>query len=316
MNNTFMLFFVAIITAAVISIGQALYWAYMARQEREQEELLRRLTGGSAEEMQASILRQQENDATAAALGSLGAKVNLLIVASDSPLSVAGVLTRMGVLFVVGMFGGYLILGVAGLILAIPAAYMPYFYLDYTAKARANALVSQLPDALDLMGRSLQAGVGLNDAFKLVAEEMPMPVAQEFGRVFEEVRFGRDYREAFHKMLDRNPGVFDLRLMVSSVLLQRETGGNLIEILENISTMIRARFGFHAKVRAMTAEAKFSAMVLGGLPFAVIMLLVLSSPEYLRPLQEEMLGKIIVAIDCMLYGGGIMIMRDMINVKV
>ena len=84
MGNTFVLFIVAIITAAVISIGQALYWAYMARQEREQEELLRRLTGGSAEEMQASLLRQQENDATAAALGSLGAKVNLLIIASVS----------------------------------------------------------------------------------------------------------------------------------------------------------------------------------------------------------------------------------------
>lgn len=316
MGNTFVLFIVAIITAAVISIGQALYWAYMARQEREQEELLRRLTGGSAEEMQASLLRQQENDATAAALGSFGAKVNLLIIASDSPLSVAAVLTRMGVLFVVGMLGGFLVLGPAGLVFGLPASYLPYFMLDYTAKARADKLVSQLPDALDLMGRSLQAGVGLNDAFKLVAEEMPLPVAQEFGRVFEEVRFGRDYREAFHKMLDRNPGVFDLRLMVSSVLLQRETGGNLIEILENISSMIRARFGFQAKVRAMTAEAKFSAFVLGGLPFAVIMLLIVSSPEYLAPLQEELLGNVIVAIDVMLYGGGILIMRDMINVQV
>ena len=85
------------------------------------------------------------------------------------------------------------------------------------------------------MARALQAGVGLNDAFRLVAEEMPMPIAGEFGRVFEEVRFGRDYREAFEKMLDRNPGVFDLRLFVSSILLQRETGGNLIEILENIA---------------------------------------------------------------------------------
>ena len=169
---------------------------------------------------------------------------------------------------------------------------------------------------MDLMARSLQAGVGLNDAFRLVAEEMPLPIAGEFGRVFEEVRFGRDYREAFHKMLDRNPGVFDLRLMVSSILLQRETGGNLIEILENIGNTVRARFGFHAKVRAMTAEAKFSALVLGGLPLGVIVMLMVMSPEYLHPLLEDPLGNVIMLIDFIMYGGGIMIMRDMTKVEV
>jgi len=166
------------------------------------------------------------------------------------------------------------------------------------------------------MSRSLQAGLGLNDAFKLVAEEMPMPVAGEFGRVFEEVRFGRDYREAFGKMIDRNPGIFDLRLMVSSILLQRETGGNLIEILENIAGTIRARFGFQAKVRAMTAEAKFSALILGSLPMGVMAILTVSNPDYLNPLFEDRIGNFIIAIDLFMYGMGIMIMRDMIDVKV
>jgi tight adherence protein B len=125
------------------------------------------------------------------------------------------------------------------MLLGVVLAYLPWIIIKRQATKRANSLVAQLPDSLELMSRSLQAGLGLNDAFRLVAEEMPMPIAAEFGRVFEEVRFGRDYRESFQNMLDRNPDVFDLRLMVSSVLLQRETGGNLIEILENIAETIR-----------------------------------------------------------------------------
>lgn len=316
MPQTALLVILAVVFTAVLSVVQGLYWAYVARQEREQEELLRRLTGGSGDVIQESLVREQQNDAAAKALGGFGAKIQEAITASDSQLSVSTVAIRMMVMGVVGMLGGLYFVGVPGAILAVPAGYLPYFILRNAADTRGRELVSQLPDALDLMARSLTAGVGLNDSFRLVAEEMPLPIAAEFGRVFEEVRFGRDYREAFHKMLDRNPGVFDLRLFVSSVLLQRETGGNLIEILENIATTIRARFGFQAKVRAMTAEAKFSAIVLGSLPGGVIVILMVTNPQYLDPLYTDPLGKVIVAFDIMMYGGGIMIMRDMTNVEV
>lgn len=316
MPQTVLLMILAVVFTAVLSVVQGLYWAYVARQEREQEELLRRLTGGGGEVIQESLVREQQNDAAAKALGGFGARIQEAIIASDSQLTVSGVAIRMLALGVVGVGVGLLVVGPPGILLGGVAAYVPYAVLRYQADNRAKELVSQLPDALDLMARSLQAGVGLNDSFRLVAEEMPLPVAGEFGRVFEEVRFGRDYREAFHKMLDRNPGVFDLRLMVSSILLQRETGGNLIEILENIATTIRARFGFQAKVRAMTAEAKFSAIVLGGLPLGVIMILMVTNPTYLNPLMEDTVGNMIIAFDILMYGSGIMIMRDLTNVEV
>lgn len=317
MPQSILLMLLAVVFTAVLAVVQGLYWAYVARQEREAEELLRRLTGGSAEEIQESLIREQQNDAAAKALGGFGARIQHAIIAADSQLTVSGVATRMLGGAAVGAIVGFLLMrNPAGLILAVPAGYLPYMLLVNAGKARAQALVSQLPDALDLMARSLQAGVGLNDSFRMVAEEMPLPIAGEFGRVFEEVRFGRDYREAFHKMIDRNPGVFDLRLFVSSVLLQRETGGNLIEILENISNTIRARFGFQAKVRAMTSEAKFSAIVLGGLPGAVITLLTLTSPDYLTPLFEDPIGNFIVVIDIIMYGTGTMIMRDLTDVQV
>jgi tight adherence protein B len=307
----------AVVFAFVLSVAQGIYWAWVARQEKEQDEILRRLTGGgTTEDVQESLLREEENDRAAAMMGNFGKGVQQLITQADSQLSVSSVFMRMAGLGVAGTLGGLIFVGAPGLVFGLPAAYAPYFYLGYTATARSNKLVSQIPDAMDLMARSLQAGVGLNDAFRLVAEEMPMPISIEFGRVFEEVRFGRDYREAFGKMLERNPGVFDLRLMVSSILLQRETGGNLIEILESIGNTVRARFTFQGKVRAMTAEAKFSALVLGSLPLAVMTILTFSSPDYLTPLFEDPIGNVILLVDFMMYAGGIMIMRDMINVEV
>jgi len=307
----------AFVFTAILFTMQAIYWAWIARKDREQDEMLRRLTGGgTTEEHEANLLVEQENDRAAAALGNFGLKVQQLLTSADSPNSVRDIITQMGVLGAVGSIGGILFVGIPGIFLGIPLMYIPYALLNMQAQNRSKALVQQIPDAMDLMARSLQAGVGLNDAFRMVAEEMEAPIAVEFGRVFEEVRFGREYRQAFTKMLERNPSIFDLRLMVSSILLQRETGGNLIEILENIGGTVRARFGFEAKVRAMTSEAKFSAMVLGGLPFAVMMMLTLSSPEYLMPLLEDPVGNVIVVVDMMLYGGGVMIMRDMTQVEV
>ncbi len=317
MGSPVLVVVMAVVFTAVLSVVQGLYWAWVAKQEREQEELIRRLSGQSGEVVDESLLLEESADSAASALGNVGAKLQQMIVAADAKFTVTQFLAYMLGAAVAGLVIGAIAAGSAkGMILALPAGYAPYFLLERNGKKRGNALVSQLPDALDLMSRSLQAGLGLNDAFKLVAEEMPMPVAGEFGRVFEEVRFGRDYREAFTKMMDRNPGIFDLRLMISSILLQRETGGNLIEILENIAGTIRARFGFHAKVRAMTAEAKFSALILGSLPMGVMAILTVSNPAYLNPLFDEFIGNVIICADIFLYGLGVMIMRDMINVDV
>ena len=143
-----------------------------------------------------------------------------------------------------------------------------------------------------------------------------MPISGEFGRVFEEVRFGRDYRDAFGKLTDRNPGLFDLRLMVSSILLQRETGGNLIEILESIAGTIRARFLFEAKVKAMTSEARFSGYILGGLPLVVGTVISISNPTYLVPLVEDPLGNFLLLYAFSSYSIGTFIMSDISKVEV
>jgi tight adherence protein B len=306
----------AVVFTAVLATGQGLYWAWVAKKEREQEELLRRLSGGAQEEEEMALFREQAVDSVAKSLGQFGENLSATLRAADAPYTVSTLITRMFIGGGLGMLGGAMFFWPFGMILAIPLAYLPLMIVQTQGRNRLSKLVEQLPDSLELMARSLSAGLGLSDAFRLVAEEMPMPIAAEFGRITEEVRFGRDYREAFEKMLDRNPGIFDLRIFVSSVMLQRDTGGNLIEILENIADTIRSRFLFDAKVRAMTAEAKFSALILGGLPLGVLFLLAFMNPEYLEPLWTTAPGNALSMFCVVMYGTGMFIMRDMSRVEV
>jgi tight adherence protein B len=315
-----LVFLLGIVFTAVLATGQGIYWAWVSRKEREQEELLRRLgSGGGAltdEEAETALFKDQATDTVAGALGAIGERLQSTIRAADAGISVSQLLTQSVVVAGVGFVLGAIFVGPLGTIPGVMLGYIPIFLMQRQANARLAKLVEQLPDALELMARALSAGVGLSDAFRLVSEEMGMPIAAEFGRIQEEVRFGRDYREAFDRMLDRNPGVFDLRIFVSSVMLQRDTGGNLIEILENIADTIRARFLFDAKVAAMTSEAKFSALILGFLPFGVLLTLIFMNPTYLAPLMTTFAGKVIITFCVCMYSTGAFLMNEMAKVDV
>jgi len=305
----------AVVFTTILAGTQALYWSYVVRKENEEKELARRL-GTLAEEQYASLFRDHAADAAGQALGNLGVHLQELLSQADSPMTVSNLLLRMTAVGVVGALVLVVVAGPFGFPVGLILGIIPYMILRRQGRVRARRLLEQLPDSLDLMARSLQAGLGLNDAFRMCAEEMPLPCAAEFGRVFEEVRFGRDYRDALTNLVGRNPALFDLRLFVSSVLLQRETGGNLIEILENISNTIRQRFLFDAKVSAMTSEARFSALILGSLPLMVALLITLSNPQYLRPLVDDQKGNFMLFYCFVSYGCGIYLMRSMSTVEV
>jgi tight adherence protein B len=148
-----------------------------------------------------------------------------------------------------------------------------------------------------------------------VAEEMPVPLAQEFGRVYEEHNLGRDFRECLTNLCRRNPSSFDLQIFVSSVLLQRDTGGNLVEILNSISATIRGRFVFQGKVAALTSEARFTAWILGGLPFFVIGVIAVLSPNYLTPLFNDPLGTILLIYCASSFLLGVFVMSEISKVE-
>lgn len=313
--QTIIVIVMAGVFTVVMAVFQSVYWAYSARIEREQMERLRRLNVLGNQD-QDSLLRDQARDAAAAALGALGAHFQEVIEASDTQITVATLIGRMFVSGLITLVVGFFVVHGYAPLVAIPGCFLPYFWVKRLGTVRAQRLVEQLPEALDLMARSLQAGLGLNEAFRTCAEEMPLPVAGEFGRVFEEVRLGREYRDALNNLVKRNPTLFDLRLFVSSVLLQRETGGNLIEILESISSTIRGRFMFHHKVQAMTSEARFSGLILGGLPLAVAAMVMFMSPDYMRPLIDDPLGNLELGLFFFLYATGGFLMYTVSQVEV
>jgi tight adherence protein B len=313
----FLVLVISVVFTVVLFGGQSAYWALVTKRQNEEAEVIRRL-GISNEGAVDDIFSANKEDAVANMLGSFGAHLKRVLASAEDVQTVGQLLAKMAIL---GFFASALVIifmnnVAAGLSLGSVAFVVPYISLRRAASSRANELLAQLPDALSLQARSLQAGLGLLETFRNVSEEMPAPVASEFGRVFEEIRLGREYREALGNLVLRNPGIFDLRLFVSSILLQRETGGNLLDILDNISNTIRERFVFKAKVKAMTSEARASGMILGSMPLVVALLITLVNPDYMTPLVTDPIGNLILGGAICLYATGAIIMYNLSSVDV
>ena len=155
---------------------------------------------------------------------------------------------------------------------------------------RIQIFEEQLPDAMDMVKRALRAGHPFSGAIKLVADEMDDPVAEEFGTTFADINYGNDTRRAMLGLLQRVPSVTVMAL-VTSVLVQRETGGNLAEILERISAVVRSRFKLQRKVKTLSAEGRMSAWILALIPLVLFAVIWTTTPEYLPMLLEDEAGK-------------------------
>jgi tight adherence protein B len=209
-------------------------------------------------------------------------------------------------------------------------AKVPWFFLPVTAivmfliplgwlwnkrRARLAKFASQLPDALELVARALRAGHSLQAGLHVVAEEMPAPIADEFGRVFEESNLGIPLEDAMKNMCDRVPNL-DLRFFVTSVGIQRQTGGDLAEILDKIGYVIRERFRILGQVKALTGEGRLSGVVLIALPFALFGFMLNTKPDYIEPLWTTDLGRkmSVAAIVAQIIGA--LVIRKIVNIKV
>lgn len=309
-NTLLLVIAIAFVVGAILLGGQFLYWTLTSRREEDQRELARRI-GVLSEKQLSPLLRFGAGRATDGMLGYLDETLR----SAGSPFTMDVLYQRILFWAIGGLAGAILLfrspVGLAGLFLGV----VPVLLLSRTAAARLTRLTEQLPDGLELLARSLQAGHGVGESLRLVAEEMPEPLASEFGRVFEEQNLGRDTRECFQNLCRRNPQSFDLRIFVSSVLLQRDTGGNLVEILQGISNTIRQRFVFHGKVGALTSEARFTAYILGGLPFVIGSLIAVLSPSYIEPLFTDPLGKVMIVFGLIWFSTGVIIMREISKVE-
>lgn len=204
----------------------------------------------------------------------------------------------------------FIMLGCAG-----TGMVMPWGYLYYRKWHRLGEIQRQLPDSLELIGRALRAGHALFVGMKMVGSEMRDPIAGEFQRGSDEVSMGVSVPESLSHMADRVE-LMDMKFFVTSVNIQRETGGNLAEIVDSLGRLIRKRFELKKKVRALSAEGRISASVLMALPFGMALFFYFTNPEYLMPLFTDPMGQKMVAgaVIMMIIGG--IVMRKMIAIKV
>ena len=187
------------------------------------------------------------------------------------------------------MAGG--LFGLVGLVLGVP---VPILVLRQRQKMRKNRFTQQLPEALDLLINALKAGYSLQAAIEFAGRETSAPLGVELVRFHDESRLGIDVRTALVALQER-VGTEDVRMFVTSLLLQRETGGNLTELLGNIASLVRQRLAFQGQVETLTAEPKLSAYILTALPFLVAGAISIMSPGYMKPLFETALGHQIIA---------------------
>ncbi len=198
---------------------------------------------------------------------------------------------------------------------AIVTGGLPVVWLLYKRKKRMALFNQQLPEALELLSRSLRAGHSLVAGFGLVASEMQDPIRREFGRTFEEQNLGITLEEALEEMTVRVPNM-DLRFFATAVLLQRQTGGDLAEILDKIGRLIRERFKLAGQIQALTGEGRLSGIVLLGLPPTLFGVMFYLNPEYAMVLFKDEAGRKLMAGALVLQLIGALVIRKIINIKV
>ncbi|HEX5444149.1 MAG TPA: type II secretion system F family protein [Pirellulales bacterium] len=200
-------------------------------------------------------------------------------------------------------------------IMGVTAGSLPLVWLIWRRKRRLKRFSVQLPDALELISRALRAGHSLQAGFNLVQEEMSAPIGVEFGRVFEEQNLGIAMEDALNSLTDRVPNL-DLRFFATAIILQRQTGGDLAEILDKIGHLIRERFKIWGQVQALTGEGRLSGAVLLGLPPALFLAVYRLNPDYIMMLFTDPMGKQMLGGAIVLQVLGALTIRKIINIKV
>ncbi len=205
----------------------------------------------------------------------------------------------------------WLIIVVCGLTTAI----LPFVHVWWKRKKRLDAFLSLLPDTLDLISRALSAGHAFSESLQMVATEMPEPIATEFRKTYEEQNLGLSMKLALENLTQRMP-LLDLRMCVTAVLIQRETGGNLAEILEKVAYTIRERFRIMGDLKTLTTSSRMSAWMLCALPIFVAIVVTVMNPEYMSVLWIDSRGHYLIAAAMLMQVTGMLIVKKILNIKI
>lgn len=204
---------------------------------------------------------------------------------------------------------------IPALVVTIVLAYMPFFYLRMKKKKRMEKFERQLPEGLDLIARALKAGHGFTSGMKLAADEFEDPLGTEFDQTLDEINYGVAVQEALTS-LGKRIGCHELKFFIVSVILQRETGGNLAEIIENTANLIRERFNLQSKIKVLSTDGRISARILTAIPFFQLAIFRLLNPDYFSTFLSDPIGRTIaIAAACNMLLG-IVAMKRIVEIKI
>jgi len=317
-------FLIVVVSFAAVVLAEAIGSTIRFIRNRRTDELKRRLQSlGTGAQSSSGLLREGKLSGFGALDEvlqglSVARKLDELLEQAELNITIKRLLGYSVLCALVLFAGGTLIglgpaLSVLFLLMGLP---LPYTFALMARERRNHKITEQLPDALDMMARSLRAGHGLGSAFKLVAGEMPSPISVEFARAFEEQKLGLSFDKAVAQMTKRVPNNGDLKIFAVSVIVQKETGGNLVEIIEKIADTIRQRYRFYGKLRTLTAEGRMSSYVLGALPILTSLVIAFGNTPYAKLLITEKAGNVVLGYAVVSWILGFAWMRRMAKVTV
>lgn len=302
-----------------------IYQAIMESRSSSRRKVHDRLRGERRQEekVAASILRRGALGQTKSFVDTFGTKfkfipkIQTLLDQADVDWSAAQTMLNLSGLALLVTVG--LLMLKINVVVAIASGgaviVLPLLGLNFKRGRRMNKLTAQLPDVFEMMSQALRAGHSLAGAIQLIYEQMPPPIATEFAQVYHEQNLGMKVEDALQSMADRIDSL-DVRFFVTAVMIQRQTGGDLAEVLDNISSVIRGRIELAGLVRGLTAEGRLSGWVLFALPIIVFLATLYLNPDYANVLLEDPRGKIMLMVAGGMQLMGIAMIRWIVNIKV
>ncbi len=245
------------------------------------------------------------------------AELKRMIEQADLHLTVGRLVLFSLTATMLGMLMASMLISLTPLIVlaGLVAGAVPFLHLLYKRKKRFDKFLADLPDALEMISRALSAGHGFQATLHLVAEEMPEPIASEFGRVYEEQSLGLSLKNALLNLMQRVP-MLELKMCAIAILVQRETGGNLAELLDTSAETIRERFRIKEDLNTLTTSSRMSAGVLCALPFIVVFLISIINPGFLDPLFYDPRGHKLLAVATTLQICGLLMVRRILRIRI
>jgi tight adherence protein B len=313
-----------IIFLLVLAIIYGAYWAFVLRPEQIAEQKVRaRLKGQRNDVLRTSLLKARERLSSIGSLDTTLAKSGDALAPLSDLVSRSGLKTTVGTVILACIFVALVTIALVSryspyftvaVLAGIAAGFLPVMFVKQAAARRLAVFEEQFPEAVDLIARALRAGHALPTALQMVSEEIPQPVGAEFRLLFDQQNFGMSLPDAL-KAFGQRISLVDARFFVTAVLTQRETGGNLSEVLDKLSSVIRDRFKVKRQVRAVSAHGRITGWVLGALPPVVAAVLFVISPEHIRLLVDDPLGVQMVLLGLILQVIGVIAIRRILRVE-